>query len=276
MGAQALTSGVTPMIYTPNLLRGIRWLTGESDLVLLTMERQPGTVELRVGWSTADSKYSTSFAIQDVSTRDGQDFVVHGVASNGDDVVEIWTLIPVVGSWSATRPAAGTPVGTPVVSGGVTMTVVGGTFVAPASRQAVPRVKRMELYRGQDLGGIRSVSVDPDRRFVYLLADGDDGLYRLDLLASGGAAPPLLVLDPAALPQLLTATSLYPRQHASEGRIYVVESVGGAAHWVDEISLLYDHDNDGILDAHVTMTHDQYEQLYGSEEVWADDFLNYD
>jgi hypothetical protein len=260
------------MIYMPDFMRSVCWIDGEPDLVIRTFERDPATSQ----WSTQDWPYSVSFAIKNISPRDGQDFAVHGIATNGDDVVELWTFVPVVGSYTATRPRASTAIGQPYGGSGTTSSIVGGTYVAPSQRPANPRITRRELYRGTTLGGVRAMAIDPDCRFVLLLAAGNSGLYRLDIPNSGAAPPPVLVLAATELPQLGTGTLLSPLQHTSEGRIYVLESVGGAPLLVDETSVLYDVNNDGLFDGHLTMTHANFDQTYGPEELFVDDFYDYD
>ena len=243
----------------------------ENELTILTDEMAPDTGV----WFNTSAAYSASFSIKRVQSRVANELYIVGKGRGDEDILEQWLIIPSQGSLTPTRPAATLPVGTPIPPSSVTVGVVGGgPFTPPGSRPAPPTVSRNELYRGFDFGGILDLALDPEGRFVLVLAEGDHGLYRIDLSPPAATlGVPTLVYDTTQIPNLAASRAIYPLQHVSYGRMYVLDPNFGAG-VVPLVTSLFDYDNDGVFDAFQSLPVELHKQTYPGTS-WIDNFYIY-
>lgn len=248
------------------------WWGHEEDSdndVLLVKDREldPATGE----FVTTENAYSASFEITDVRSRRADEFYLAGVARNGDDVIEKWEVVPVPGGYVALRPPATTAIGITAVSSTTSVTIVGGQFVRPQDRTTAPSVFRTEVYRGQGFGGVSAMAVDPEGRFLLILASQDKSLYRLSLLDN---SPPSVLYTAGDDPHFVAVDSIGPLQHETQGRMYLFESFDGPVFQARR-SLMSDSDNDGIPEGITSYTLGEYEAAGYIGDVWVDDFYDY-
>jgi len=102
----------------------------------------------------------------------------------------------------------------------------------PGGLDEAPTETRTTLFSGTSLGYIRSICVDHRQRLLVVLAY-DGGVYRLDIPQSGGAGsggreptPPILLYDPAVIPQLAQARDLDYYLHKSDGYMFLIHLDG--------------------------------------------------
>lgn len=247
-----------------DLERTADWHEGTKSIEIITHERAPGTEVVHL-WKRT---YTSSFEIRSVETRGADELVLLGRAPDDDDVIELWRLHARRGGWSGSRPASDRPIGTPSPRMKTRLVVRGGTFLPPAQREGEPELERDELYRGSDLG-VRDLGVDPDGRFVLFLGDARPGLYLLPL--HGERSAPRLLTTPREL-DLSTADELYAHDHRELGRTWWIEH-GASPVFLDRRSLLFDSDNDGLIESCESRSEKELRTLY-PDEGW--DFRAHD
>ena len=90
-------------------------------------------------------------------------------------------LLSPPGALSSSMFIAKTGLGEPIVYHWPEVKINGGAFLPPLARTSLPKVSRLEIYRGKDFTGISGLSVDPEGRF-FLIQDCKAGdLYQVDL-----------------------------------------------------------------------------------------------
>ena len=210
-------------------------------------ERDPSTQD----FVERESVFSVSYDIVGVYQRTPSDIFIAGANTNGSFVVERWTFQKNGGAYYASRPAATTPLGTPFTTPPTTIEIV-GTFGQPALGLGGPPL-RNTVYQGTSMGPIRGLVVDPDGRYVLVLGGVAPGtaVYRLDL--TSGANPELLY-DSTTLPELTNTTLITPFDHDTLGRVFI--AAGFDQPWT---VVLYDPQNDGIIDGEMLFTVDTFE-----------------
>lgn len=230
-------------------------------------ERNPGTG----AWTSSSEQYSTSFQINFVAARTPDELYVFGTRRNGDDIVERWLLESADGSWIATRPLAGSPIGVPLPNPGVlSVSLRGGDWVEPGERFPLAEV-REEIYVGTDFGGVLYATVDPEGRFLLVITPQSDKLFQLPIPQAGESVVPALVYDDIILPDLAYMGCIEPREEQSSGRMYVMTTANNELEpTIDRRLILFDPDNDGVFDSLLPVTHDQFK---GLGLVWTDTFL---
>ena len=216
--------------------------------------------------------HSVSFEIVTIVARTANELYIAGSAPNGMDVIERWTITPVEGEFFADRAIAQTPIGTPAATAPTVVSASGGTFFPPASRAPQRQPSKSMIFTGADLGGIRSLAVDPDGRFVLVLAgSGPRRLYRIE---NEAGSSPVVLFDSSTDAFMAFADYIKVQEHATLGRAYFLDSLSGNAPGVF-VTLLFDHDNDGIFDAWNSYTPESYAAAGFSGGVWTADYLNY-
>jgi len=126
-------------------------------------------------------------------------------------------------------------------------------------------MKRFPLFQGQSLGEIRMISCDPDERFVLMLHGAQPAtISQLDL-TNKQITPLYSALD---APHVESIDHWASTEHAAEGRTWLLYDPG-----LEFVSLLQDHENDGIFDRLVTYDYDTFATLYQENPQWTDDFL---
>ena len=226
-------------------------------MIVVTNEYDPGPGE----WLEARLQESTTFDVTAVDGRLANDFWVCGVATNGDDVIEHWTLEVPVGGWIAKRPVSTIPLGTPAATPETAIVLRGSDFLPFAQRPQAPHIARRELYRGDLLGGVLSVEADPDGRYLMLLTEAKE-VYQLPIHVG---ASPLLLYDTSDTSTLANAHHIDARDHASLGRVY---SIVPLAFKPSSLRiLLIDDENDGVIDSLLELPGDQVDAL---PDEWTD------
>lgn len=112
------------------------------------------------------------------------------------------------------------------------------------------------------------MGADPDGRFALVLHGSPRAVTKVDT-DDGGLTP---VFDSTEIPHVEQADMLYPMQHQTLGRIWIIEGGG-------EKTLLFDAANDGHFETFETMDLDTFQQDYAFEYdypagVWLDNFLS--
>lgn len=220
-------------------------------------------------WERSEYYYSASFTIHFVSARTVNEFYIAGLSASGEDVIEKWTIVPPRGYRQATRTTSTEPLGTPVPNPTTTSVFVAGDPVLFADRPRLqPTVNREEIYRGHGFGGFRALSVDPDGRFLLVVADSDSTLRYVIL---NGTNQVLTAYNSTQISTLQRGLLFLIRfQHTMFGRVYVLYGLegGGMSH-----TLLFDVENDGIFEQTEEMDYDTYMTDWAEQEVWVDDFI---
>ncbi len=244
---------------------GVGAAVNHQGLCFSTEERHPVTGE----WFPEHAFLSTAFVPYKRAGISGDAFFVVGkTGTDGDDVVELWTIQPAKGAYVAKRQLSFTsPIGTPLVTPPLTIQIVGGTYLPPSERPS-PLITRSAVYQGRDLGGFRAVAADPDGRFLLALGEENPGLYRIATL--GGQVE--LLLDSQTMPYLADASHINVLQDATLGRVYVIRAFG-ISNDVMAV-LIFDTDNDGIMDYAETLDEAAYEQC-PLLDTPTEDFLFY-
>ncbi len=239
------------VIYKP----GEKWITGELD-------------EYTDPVVTTTTKWTTSYDVQRVAGRGTHLLVVLGTARDGElTVIERWDLTPTAGTPTLSFTQATVAVGTPVSTPAPVSAYQGGSWILPASRPAPTAPTRTECYRGPLLGEDLEIEVDPDGRFVLVLARGQGKLYRVLLEED---TTPVVILDDSQSPSLGYADGLQTFRHFSQGRQVSALLKGSPLARL----VLYDYDNDGEFDHHAEYS-DAEEQTQGLPEAWVEDYTNY-
>jgi len=191
---------------------------------------------------------STSFFVVDVRWRcDGTDQIkelfVAGIDSGGDSVIERWNF---------TYPAIPVPVGGDV----------------PIDERPLPSVAREQVYRGNALGRVKTLSPDPDGRFVLFLTREARTLYRIDL----PSGTPYVEVDQNTVPFLASVGVVDVSRHVTEGLQY---HLYGSSRWhqdhtlPQDVIILRDGDNDGVFDAPEVVDMQTWNQYgYDTGSAW--------
>jgi hypothetical protein len=158
------------------------------------------------------------FAIAAVAAREAFDLVVAGVETDGAVVVERWRVDP-----------------------------------RGARSGAEPTRVRTTLLRTRQIGDVRALVVDPDGRWVLVLAGDGERLLQVPLQTQGRV---LALFEAEVLPALRTACGTFVGEHVGGSRVVAFESPGGDG---VERAVLVDRDRDGHFD----------EVLGGDADAWA-------
>lgn len=243
---------------------------GESWITVNNLEFSDTT------WHSSVFRYTTSYRIRAIVSRWGNELYLLGSDVQHTDVIERWTITPQLGAVDVTRPTHDTALGIsqPWLAAPESF-VTGGAFIAPQDRQDSPELVRRVVFRSQALGIVRALVIDPNGRFILLMAS-DGGIHQIacppseDSIASWGythvplesATEVATALD---YPQLGAADTFVCEQHIARGRIFaaldILEPINGGA-----LLELTDGDNDGLIDTIVS---------FGSYGAWLDQ-LNID
>ncbi|MEM7308674.1 MAG: hypothetical protein AAF682_18465 [Planctomycetota bacterium] len=255
------------MVVSGTLTKRIEWdVENPRELLLGAWEKNLAEDE----WEEFNHRYSVPYDVAAVSHRTAEDVFVAGrIDRLGIDTVERWTFPAYPGAFQTSRPITSTPVGVASATASTSVGLTGGTYVPVAERKA-PLVPDKEQLLASDLGGITSISADPDGRFVLLLTGAGGGtLWRLDLIDQ---ATPIVLYTTQDIATLGESLTLSPRLHAVEGMKHV------ALGFVESLGPFYLHfndpDNDGLFDSVTTFTADGYEAAgYLDPAAWSDDFI---
>jgi hypothetical protein len=131
-----------------------------------------------------------------------------------------------------------------------------------------------ELYRGSGLGTIRELAVDPDGRFVLALTDGEMGLVQLSLKDMGPNGPAMAsVLTLEAVPELQQVSRLYPAQHNTAGRMYLMDPALNSG-VLPKAVVVFDDDNDGVFQDQLVLSPEEFDGAFPPGS-FSDFFVHY-
>ena len=260
------------VVYSAHFDRKARWNNGERTVEIMTREMDPLTEE----WFEYYEHHSVSFDISTVRTQLGDELIVVGHARNGDLVMEHWVIPAWPGGWEvvATMPPPGAGISNPVTDFASSVGVAGGgPWVPPAERISRPTLERQEIYRGDSLGQVKWVELDPLGRFVHILSSDPAVIWIIDL--GSEEALPKQVWDTDDFAFIASADSIVSRQHEDYGRVFYLlhsETEPTSDEFLE--SLLFDQDDDGYFETSVTLPQDQFSLAFPalgfdySESVW--------
>ena len=147
-----------------------------------------------------------------------------------------------------------------------------GSSFTPPTAPRDPASRRV-VYRGTHMGHIRSIVADPEGRFLLALSYPTGALYRFDLMQPG---LPELLYTVGDIPHLNSATSLVVRHDVSDGRQYVICEFDGCVMPAEySWTILSDPNNDGVLDAPITLTADDLTAAGYNEYASSLDYGNF-
>lgn len=178
-------------------------------------------------------------------------------------IIEKWTFQPAAGAPFTDRTPDPTPIGSPVPLSVPSTGIEGGTYQIPSLRRP-SQLTRRELVRLPM--AVYAIEVDPESRYLVILAPDDGGLYQLDLATFTGT--PYLAVSSATYPEIAQAQSLRKARFQDGAKCYVLGYVGGAV-------LVRDVDNDGILETVEVISDDDWDQLYSDDSQWQENYENY-
>lgn len=185
-------------------------------------------------WVDSHYTFTSSFLIDVIRPKSKYFFYIVGRSGSGDLVIERWK-----------RKSVSMPGG----DGGLTF-------------------KKSEVYRGSALLPLKAFGVDPDGRYLYVAHGAPTTLSRLDLPGSS----PTPVFTEATIPHLADVSSMYVRDHVSEGRVWTLTSVNSYSS--GDRTLLYDFDNDGAIDTWASLSYEEYRgNGYGDQDAWVRNFI---
>lgn len=215
-----------------------------------TGERNPISMEIE----ESESSHAVAFDLKSITGLHANHFYIQGEASNGDIVIQEWSVPRVAGAYYSDRTLATSPIGVPWPAS-ATEYKIWGSYESPgdrfpdgASRSEIERLKRARLpvrspiYRGSGIGDVTCWAADPDGRFLIVYSQGDGVLYRL---AADGSETLSVEATVTSLPALDGAMSLSAMSFPGQGRGFRLVSEGGGGVQI----FLWDSDNDGLTDS---------------------------
>lgn len=213
-------------------------------------------------WVTWHASFTSSFGLETMSARHGNELYLAGRQDDGDVVIERWILPTQHGGYGSSNPATQASIGTPIPLTEPAVELEGPFFIPPDQRAPLPPPRRSVVYEGQELApGVYHMTVDLEGRFAIVL-NWDYNLYQVPFDGSG---PPQLLVDAASspvLPEQFLDFGQY--QLGTQERIYefgCIRMPGFSS------ILLADPDNDGVFDLIATVDALTMEQSY-STDVW--------
>ena len=249
--ARSKSSGLQPVHLSPLFRQSLTYgaTYDYSDPSKLYLFEQTRASE-QEAWQECSYEYAASFHIKGVSSRAKNDFLILGLTEKSESVVERWRRSS---SSSGSAPGGG---------------------AAPGSALPQP-LMRKGLYRGTILGEVRHVGADPLGRYAVLIHGSPT---RLTWMPLPTGTPLQQIVDATELPNLERVTGLYPRDHISEGRLWILETFGNSDPTDLECprSVVYDFDDNAVLDAWLTMDQDTWEGMGYTGAVWGEDFICHD
>ena len=243
-----------------NLVRGLSIEGGGKEIVVDNYAISP------IDSSQADwvEKFGLSFTATEISAWTANDILVVGTYKDRW-VMERWILADVKGAFEAIPLPTPSPIGTPMSVSIPTMAVFGGGGYTPvASRDPRGATVKDRFYDGDSISSIDSVVVDPQGRFVVVLDETEGKVWQVKVSETPQV---VLLLDSSAAPILQGGCGLSRRTTLTGKVVYEV--------WdTDEftvVELLWDNDNDGVIDLHETYGQDVVHTAYPETDftsVW--------
>lgn len=267
MMQMALSDGWMPIVNSNSFYQEVSFEDDRQQLIVRSTEWDADRDE----WDECTYAINCSFGIIAVrAIGTSNEFFVLGEGKNGDSILEHWVASIPAGRRYIDRTKCSVPLGSPAEIAPVTSGISGGVYVSPPPQVAI-RTERTELFRGDELGSLTSFSVEPNGRFVLALAYSGD-LFQLDLTSD---AEPVQISDRAEMPGLRKMTSFYTRVHSSLGVCYVLDA-SEAWEYHNEMIVLHDLENDGLVDDITSYTEESFFELHeANSSGWVDDLINY-
>lgn len=161
-------------------------------------------------WSSLTYDHTLAFDVSAFGWRKKDEFVFAGTADNGDVVVERWEM---------------------------------KKLGQPGNVTKIPT--RAEIYRGQGIGSPVAIHMDPEGRFILLLAGSGPSTQVVAFANQANATPTVLYSQGTGMP-LDQMLFIRRYQHNSLGRVWVLTGMGGGLDM--PAILLVDAANDGTFD----------------------------
>lgn len=263
----------------------LKCIKSDSELILERVEFDydlSGSTPSFVGGHRLQSSFSVSYRLMYVASRHVNELYLAGVARNGDGVIERWVFPPQVGGYYTEKATASTALGVDAPIEQLYLKIGSNQpgqgqgpfappFIAPIGRSVAPQPIREEIYRGQAIGEVCCMAVDPEGRFLLLMDRSSPDVYRLTM----GANPVLESLyDDSDFASFAAADSfgVTPMLHALEGRKYVLTTY--VKHRPSHKVVFHDVDNDGLFESAEELSESEYDSSYPSY-LWVDRYNEY-
>ena len=211
--------------------------------------------------------FTASHPVRTVAPRNVYEyFVAQRDGRSSEWVVEHWRIQPALGARTVDRASRSSPIGESVSYSPPKERLVGGTYIPMAERKTEPTLSVSEVYRGNHMVEITTMTADPDGRFLLVVSGPEKRLLQIPLHEE---RPPTVIADATTLPHLLVAHVFSPLEHEAEGRVYLLESA--AFHGLRTI--LRDANNNGVFESATTYYPPAFEAAGYAGYVWTDDFI---
>lgn len=222
-------TGMYPVHQSSDFVQGMRWRESAVGAPASGIYLQHKHRDRNTGkWTEFTFEYPTPFEVRYVSTQVRDKLFVLG-ERDGAPVIERWEF-----EKASDEPAS------------------------------APAVRRFELPSESAPGDLHRMAADPDGRFLLFLHGAPRRLSRLDFATRQRSD----LSDQLGLPSLEHYDSLARRQHATEGRVWILFND------VDGVRLLLtDADNNGQFESARELTDAQWEAAGFGGAVWTSDFL---
>lgn len=289
-GSHATVFGPSNVLFSSDYLRVWAQARGAGsfldEVLLVTKEVVPydyanATItfepEVVPGTYVSERVESTSYAIQSMCSRTTTELYISGfpIIDSGPTlvplqidetvtIVERWTFTPRAGTPFTERSSSSVPLGTSAPLSSLIPKVQSGSYQIPDLRRP-PRLNRRELARLPL--SVYAIEVDPEGRYLLLLAPEQGGLYQLDLVDFTGT--PELVVDSVTWPQVGSATSLLKARFQDGAKRYVLGSGDGAL-------IIKDSENDAIFESVEVVDSVEWTTQYSDDSTWAENYRSYE
>ncbi len=212
--------------------------------VLVTDSVQDATTG---AWQSVTHQSSANFSVLHVTSAGGgpDRYAVFGLTRDKKPVVELWNLVPDQGA-----------------------VVVHGAGGGPTSPQLIPKkFQKTRIFEGAPDQGAVAFEYDPAGRFVVCAIrdpQGEVSLVQID--ARDLAAPPVVLHDSTAIPELNDVQYAQVADHVQLGRVFKF----GTAFASHRRIMLVDSDNDGVFDGPPLVGDDDFFKSMGLDvyEDW--------
>jgi len=250
-------SEVAPGEFIGDLLYNFDTVVQDSNYGDLAMGGDPSTVTLRQRNYLSDSLQSTqlyvfdaSFEVSEMEAVAKDTFYLVGADSQGNTVLELWEKV-----------SLGTV----------------GAVVALDENGSPPTVRsyamlKTRLYTLPSVCKLLGFEPDLDERFVFVVHKPLDGSPAQLLHIPVPSGPISVVADSTQLSQLETCSEIFSRTHQTLGRAWIIESmVDDPSLYSSDRTLLFDTNNDGVIDYTEELDGSSYASQYRDAGDWVAD-----
>lgn len=239
------------------------------------------TYELFTGGQLGEfhQEVSTSFSIQDIAPRGGNEVFVGGYPRRGGFVVERWTIEDVTGTTTGEIALSSAPVGVGIPPATPTVYIPGGVQIPLAQRSPPPVIARETVFEDSAVT-YKGIGADPEGRFLLVVTENAE---LRQYFPGGSLNDYALLANASTLPDLEHIEGLFKRvQHATFGRVWFMEwhqAKYPNGTFVDvsqyQTVVLQDADNDGVFEL-ITPHLSQAASLmpYEDDSLWLEEFIS--